>query len=274
MTRASKSRIERRAASGPGGATRHSLDADARAPLIDMVRTRGGGTIAGNLKVNRLYKFLPNNYAEAMCERGEIRVGTLHEYRNGEQYSGGILDREEGVLDYVDNVISARGDSLNPLWLRLMGMAPNKTNIFGCCRFSTRLTEPDQLIYCTSVSSEWHVQLFEEHPNYDTCVEIVDVPGFIEAVALLFSDVRTPVVEFASCLYRERDHSTVTFEGVPDRRSPPRPAFLKPQGYSAWKEFRIVMDPLKQPPKAETRSSADLAKCCRIYSSRPARKRR
>jgi hypothetical protein len=236
---------------------------------MSPILTQYEGTFERDPPPQRLYKFLRRYDAEAMCRIGQIRVGTLHEYRDEERYRGQILDREEGFLDYRDTILSARGDQLNPLWHHQLGMALGPNSQVFCCNFSVRTSEPNQFIYCTSLSPEWHAELLNDAER-DTCVEITNVRGFIEAMALLFRDVRKRGVEYGNCIYEGREHGAVTFDGKSYGGPPVRAAFLKPADHLPWKEFRIVMDPRKQPIKYLIRRSVRLADCCRIHSSRPA----
>jgi hypothetical protein len=74
----------------------------------------------------RLYKFLEAKHANALCTQGSIRVGTLYEYRRQEQYSHGVLDREQDKLTHREYITSARVDQLTVQVL--VGSSPRRAD--------------------------------------------------------------------------------------------------------------------------------------------------
>src|ERR1700679_298819 len=55
----------------------------------------------------RLYKFMERKWADALVSVGTYRIGTLHEYRDEEKHSHGVLDREEGAYTHREEITSA-----------------------------------------------------------------------------------------------------------------------------------------------------------------------
>src|SRR5690242_17321987 len=49
----------------------------------------------------RLYKYQVAIHAEAMVTRGQVRVGTLHEYRDADRLGDEVGDSREGCLSTI-----------------------------------------------------------------------------------------------------------------------------------------------------------------------------
>ena len=52
------------------------------------------------MDLHTVYKYLPLTYAELLSNSGCIKIGTLHSYRNAEEFGSEIGDINEGVAVY------------------------------------------------------------------------------------------------------------------------------------------------------------------------------
>jgi len=58
------------------------------------------------MKEEPFYKYLSFEHAEMMVNDGQIRLGTLYEYRNIEKYNPEVGDKNEGKLSRIHDVIA------------------------------------------------------------------------------------------------------------------------------------------------------------------------
>lgn len=118
-----------------------------------------------------LYKCMELRFAQALCEEGRIRVGTLNDFQQTETHSLGIGDEGEGQREYhLDHSIPGEFDShpaLGPLARGLRGAS------FQNCQF----TDTSVNTYLCSLSVHPSRRLMIE-AGYDAVVRISDPLGF------------------------------------------------------------------------------------------------
>jgi hypothetical protein len=188
----------------------------------------------------RLYKFMKPEHAQLLCERNRVRYGTIYDFRKQENYGHGVLDKEEGLIHYSEYVTQATDKQLGA---PLQGFFANIHGNFTNCRFNNVIcTEPDQWVYCFSLSDSWEANI---DPTYTVCVEIFDPRGFI--MALTEKIARTGTIEtffnHAPIEYREREFSIVNEKGVFSENLPTRLGVIKPLIYADQKEYRVLYVP-------------------------------
>lgn len=191
----------------------------------------------------RLYKFITKEYAALLCQRGRVRYGTIYDFRKQENHGHGVLDQEEGLVHYNEHVTQA---TANQLGVPLRGFLGGRNGTLTNCSFNNILsTEPDQWVYCFSLSDSWQANI---DPAYTVCVEIFDPKGFI--MALTDKIARTGAVEaffhHAPVQYREREFNVVNVNGVFSETPPDRLGVINPPRYADQKEYRVLYVPKNQ----------------------------
>jgi hypothetical protein len=220
---------------------------------------------------SRLYKFMKAEHAQLLCQRNRVRYGTIYDFRKQENHGHGVLDKEEGLIHYSERVSHATSDQLGEPLRGFFGSA--KTELTNCNFDRIICTEPDQWVYCFSLSDSWEADI---DPAYTVCVEIFDPKGFI--MALTEKIARTGTIEnfwnHAPVEYREREFSTVNDNGAISGVIPPRLGVIKPLRYADQKEYRVLYVPKNQGVGAIEPFCAripGLTRYCRRHSVRPDR---
>ena len=134
------------------------------------------------------YKYLPNQYAVLMAERGEIRVGTLFDYRNSEKYGDQIGDDAEGTKSessFVEQAAST--EDLNRGERKAVRFAQGiKGSSLKNCMIRVSESAKGVLVY--SISDSFSLSIMkrisrELKDPYDTCVKISNPEKFMEIIA-------------------------------------------------------------------------------------------
>jgi hypothetical protein len=160
----------------------------------------------------RLYKFQTADCAAALRQRGSIRVGTLHDFRNSEKHGHGVVDEGEGTLRFNEQIEgTSRRDQLSQYSHSLFAALPPNTRISNLT-ITTPVSIPDLFIYCTSLEPVWDANIA---PEYTACVEIFDVPKFIVGIAKVLArkNLITDFLEAGTVAYEGRDHTVRNVEG-------------------------------------------------------------
>ena len=184
-----------------------------------------------------LYKYLPLTCAELLSNSGCIKIGTLHSYRNTEEFGSEIGDINEGeVSKYSHDKDAKRGDELNPLEKQVIkvghGMVVENNYV------ETFLQSPNCYIFCASLSYEKAIleKLNRDYPEdkYDACVEIKNIKNFVNEITSAFSG-QVKFVGYFNCAYIGRKHHYA--------KTIPHPAIIKDPRYSYQKEVRFIWEP-------------------------------
>lgn len=125
-----------------------------------------------------LYKYLEEQYAVPMLERGNIRLGTLYEYRD--HWNDQVRDPNEGnfsATQYIDSYSSATGP-VPGIAGHFFGQNVNNLFIAGST-FIEQHTLPNRNIYCATEEASENVM---HDFNSDVCVEITNPKAFFQAI--------------------------------------------------------------------------------------------
>jgi hypothetical protein len=143
-----------------------------------------------------LFKHLPSHFADRLVEEGEVRIGTLYEYRDFEKHGEGVLDTQEGMREtYLDiDSLVLKGGENHPFIDRFIKVDNGGTVALENVRLQSKETSPDCWIYCTSTVGDQQVGA-NLSSNYDACVRIDDPHAFMAAIWRAFM----PLV-FWTCL--------------------------------------------------------------------------
>src|SRR5437016_1757377 len=95
-----------------------------------LVRTWVQGRGTAPEPPGQLFKYLERRWADAMIERGAIRIGTLHGFRRIEEHGDEIGDRDEGIVTAcsTDPIVDLqRPETVSPVVRKVLGMPADTT---------------------------------------------------------------------------------------------------------------------------------------------------
>lgn len=188
------------------------------------------------ISIKKLYKYQQKEHATALVERGVIRVGTLHSYRDTELGSaiGDLGEGKSETTHHFDKPVNI-GNPENRSWVvdKIFDVAPGANVTLEGLSLVVPEESPDFFIYCLSHRySSAAMRAF----NADACVEILQPQRFISALVGHLRD-RGLVSDslFAPCDYsgRARDHQMKRVH----------PGLLKDRSYEYQMEVRLLMNP-------------------------------
>lgn len=189
-----------------------------------------------------LFKYTKREYAEALIQRGALRLGTLDCYRKVEYHAPMIGDAKEGDKGRYDNPALTTTAGLSPIAARIahgaIGGLPSGA-VFDRCLFEEVEQFPNCWLYCTSARLSAKL-MHSMDPEYDACVRI-DYAGLfsrIVATELLRQNLIASYSQsgIGPCVYRERSRPYQDDDGLP-------PVFLKDPSYAGQEEVRFVFLP-------------------------------
>lgn len=136
----------------------------------------------------RVFKYLPEKHARSLLAIGQLRVGTLYDFRSME-HKKGIADPKEGTkrveakIEYASGYLGL-GDmsavrAFNETW---NGIFPTESPDFWMegMTLANNFKAPDCYVFCASnVCSS---RVMSEFEGADTCLEIADWDGFLNAL--------------------------------------------------------------------------------------------
>ncbi|WP_146128127.1 hypothetical protein [Burkholderia gladioli] len=131
-----------------------------------------------------LYKYMKRKYADSLITSGNVRIGTLHGFRDVERFGVGIADPMEGKKSVVEHIEHRKylGGTPDANALKQLGIeigkyaAPTISN----AAIQIDVDHPDAYVWCCSRSKSRAAM--EKIDGADTCVEIFDVDGFYGAL--------------------------------------------------------------------------------------------
>ncbi len=139
-----------------------------------------------------LYKYLPKKYFEDFFGRGSLKIGTLYEYRNTEQYGSVIGDLDEGVRKTELNLnkgaeIDLGSKTSEAEFVRNVLKAPiqQSSNMKIVClvdgyNLISEEHSPDLYIYCMTGDYDENVM---RQFGCDSCIEIVKPIEFFDEIS-------------------------------------------------------------------------------------------
>lgn len=133
----------------------------------------------------RLYKFIEKEYLDSFFNTGSLRLGTIYDFKDLIQHGTSRGDTKEGSHIAVrDNkkTIELSEDKHEPIISDILNVTGKGCTLSGGNFHSIR-TSPNGFIFCTS--NQFSEKLFwkwNDTERLDSCYEIHDVKGFIEAI--------------------------------------------------------------------------------------------
>ncbi|GGY68149.1 hypothetical protein [Pseudoduganella albidiflava] len=131
-----------------------------------------------------VYKFLSRKYFDMFFETGNLRLGTTGDFADGIAHGAARLDREEGRHRTEIRLAEHHYGSGGPdAYLDRVFSGLNDGIAFKNLNLSMQHTFPDSHVYCASmyyneaIFQRWHTE-----EGTDTCFEIFDFMGFLDAI--------------------------------------------------------------------------------------------
>lgn len=182
----------------------------------------------------RVFKYTKEIHASAMLEKGNIKIGTLYEYRNSENEQ--IRDVEEGLFNgkqYIDYHVGVLPGIAGEL------ISGNVDGIeFSNISFTKRMEILNVNMYCTTLEGSKEVM---DSFEAEACIEIFDYDNFVKAIviALMKKGLSRGQAFTDKCNYDGRDapYDQVNAERVPVAY------WLKSPFYISQKEQRTLFPP-------------------------------
>lgn len=213
----------------------------------------------------RLYRYSEKKYNDSLLALGNVRIGTLHDFRRTE-HKAGIADGMEGkkeVVHHIDYFEMKPGpesvSSVHNRAIQTFGMSSQLGlgSIMEDCTFIKTFHDPDCFIHCTSFKLSRDVM--REFENADSCVEIFDPAGFYKQLTYSLHKV-IPVKHIAIQLvqYKTRDEVWNGKDfGLPA-------TIIKEEKFSGQFEVRCIWQPMFEGPiKPTVLNDIALLRFCR-----------
>ncbi len=206
-----------------------------------------------------LYRFMNRTDARSLVRQGQIRIGTLHDFRRTEEYGDERGDAGEGTATIYTSEDFELGDnspedrfvrgtfftdrSKRAVIQNIRFQVPVDANVYVCC-FCDKL-DPNVMDDFGPVA-----------------IKVIQPAKFVEEIAraLWQKKLLGPQMALAPCKYgsRERDVRTKLLH----------PAFLKPSRYAYQREVRAIFTPMSQELEPVIIESNALRRLCRFVSGR------
>lgn len=190
------------------------------------------------------YRYSSQKYNDALLALGNLRIGTLHDFRHKEHVKG-ICDANEGKKSVSHNIVMASDADKNSMDWRAVEKfgffnikdSKNIRVIGGT--FTRNFDEPNCYIHCTSI--EYSRKVMSQFENADSCVEIVDAPGFYgrltSTLNAMLLNVEFCGVWFVKYMPRDQNWNGIDW-GEP-------PARIKEPEYKSQLELRAIWRPVR-----------------------------
>lgn len=195
-----------------------------------------------------MFKYMKKEYADRLLVMGQLRIGTLHDYRSTEHKSG-IADVDEGKkivshhikgLNVVDSETPENAENIDFRALsefNAVAMRNCKNVVFQNVGLRRNIDSPNFFVFCTSTAlSKTTMYEFE---GADACLEIFDSANFYSLLTIALNRI-TPVrfLGVQKVAYKNR---TEDWNGV-DWGT--HPALIKHPDYFSQSEIRAMWVPL------------------------------
>ncbi|HHA1409439.1 TPA: hypothetical protein ACOEL2_002079 [Enterobacter hormaechei subsp. xiangfangensis] len=136
----------------------------------------------------RLYKYIKKEHLDSFFSQGRVKIGSLYEYRNVEQYGNVIGDHMEGAFETILDRsgpydIDLSTDSIESLLFRQnldIDRRDIKITVEAGASIAFRQESPDFYIYC--VTTDFNQNVMKEF-DCDCCIEIINPELFFKALS-------------------------------------------------------------------------------------------
>lgn len=199
----------------------------------------------------KAYKYIKKEHAKSMTEQGQVRVGTIYEYR-GTYENNEIGDSQEGKINELTKLNNLRvtDPKLFPESAKDLINISNLSDVsklditFKNFKLNKVIDYPDAYIYCVTLEPNRDVML---QFQYDACIEIEDINKFgkVLTMGLIDNGYELNYSGIGSCMYDDTPRDGYVFPHVKDGvvQIYIGNYWLKPSQYIHQKEHRITMIP-------------------------------
>lgn len=215
------------------------------------------------------FKYMEKEFALGLVNKGIVKIGTLYDFKNQEDYGSEIGDRDEGMRkDYERNVIAkitksgieSNSDYFNTLY----GSGPMKNKFIvggdnahislNGTTVTTRTVDKDHYIFCGTYEPSYY-SMRKMSQSYDTAILISDVKKFGKIIEKLLPRGS----KFLDCYYcdyieRNEHHSIKRPSGM----------LIKDPIYAHQKEIRFIWEAPNDEIKPIILECKKLARLCSI----------
>lgn len=185
-----------------------------------------------------LYKYTHRKYATSMITSGEVKIGTLYEYRHIEDDGTDRLDHPEGTkssfTEVTKPIIAKSNEAVPGAYRELIKVEPGAKLILNSGSIDIINIHVDVYILCLSL--EYSEKRMSEL-GYDACVKIHDPEAFINAISDCMENIAVGEPFGGKCVYinRRQNHG--------NGETPIPPYLIKNANYEKQAEFRLVWFP-------------------------------
>lgn len=187
------------------------------------------------------FRYSGQKYNDALLALGNVRVGTLHDFRRIE-HKRGVSDPREGtksVSHYISSVTDKDVGSTNLDALKkfeIFDVSDCKDWAINNIHISREFEYPDCFVHCVSV--EYSMDVLGQFEGADSCVEITDLIGFYNRLTkTLNSHVPVELEAVSTVRYMLRK------EEWNSRDWGEHPALMKEPEFSGQVELRAIWRP-------------------------------
>lgn len=134
-----------------------------------------------------LYKFIEREFLESFFTTGCLRLGTIYDFKDIVEHGVSRGDQSEGehhIVRGIDGTIKLTKDKYEPIISEVFKFeGEGESSISNLSLVVPRRCQ-DGFIFCTS--DRYNEALFKDwkrEENLDSCYQIINVPGFIQAIS-------------------------------------------------------------------------------------------
>lgn len=189
-----------------------------------------------------VFRYSSKKYNDALLALGNVRIGTLHDFRRDE-HKKGIADVNEGkkkVSHHIPYANSQEGDSIHITALKEFGVIDLQSGInavFDNCSMEQEFNHPDCFVHCASF--QYSFQAMSQFEGADSCVEIPDAVALYQRLTqTLHSIVPVRFQTLTKVRYMER------YEDWNGRDWGVHPALIKEPIFTPQVEVRAIWAPM------------------------------
>jgi len=199
---------------------------------------------------------MAKEHAESLLSKGVVRIGTLYEFRNEENYGKEIGDNEEGKKSsYMEvNKTSFTYETQPEFTKSLFKMTPNSGTVhLKDLTIENEANSSDLYLYCTTNVYDQNAM---KNFGYDACIEIIRPDRFFKCLSKQLKNKGTYQGSHR-CIYKPRRLPHYYKDKI-------HPALIKDPEYFYQKEVRSIWQPKNNKIKPIFLEVNNLHKHCKI----------
>ena len=181
------------------------------------------------------FKYLKKEHAHSMLEFGRIRIGTLYNFRNIEQYDAARADSSEGIHNvniFIEQPVHQQQHEASvQYYLDQLGVAVSYSSY---TRIVGSIHSQNCWIYSFSDRLSWSMA---SDFSADSCIIIWDIKELVERM-IASDELDVQFIELGPIRYVDNDHDVRKLGRV-------LPSFIKESRFAPQDEWRLVMPPAK-----------------------------